>query len=226
MTLVLGIIKYKNNMTHPWLKKYVVKKDSKYLIIGTHPPMPYCGKLEYFYGNMSEFWRFLDKVYPSNNLYLNGCPKIIDIKKFLAKSKISITDIVFKTNVNKFSTDAEMGKIIKEDLNPYLSKWLKESKVEIIYFTSFGGVNSAKSLFKKWYKCEFGNVCKVNQEHVNSIEMFDRKIKLIDLFSPSPTARRSSPRIKEYKEWRLGKEANNDYDSFRIYWYKKYLPKL
>lgn len=52
------------------------------------------------------------------------------------------------------------------------------------------------------------------------------KIKVIDLFSTSPTARRSSPNIKEFKEWRLGKETNNDYDSFRVNWYIKYLPKI
>jgi len=39
-------------MLHPWLKKYPVKHDSKFLILGTHPPMPYCGKLRFFYGNM------------------------------------------------------------------------------------------------------------------------------------------------------------------------------
>jgi len=33
-------------MIHPWLEKYPIKKDSKYLIIGTHPPMPYCGKFK------------------------------------------------------------------------------------------------------------------------------------------------------------------------------------
>lgn len=48
---------------------------------------------------------------------------------------------------------------------------------------------------------------------------------LIDLFSPSPTAHRSSPRIKEYQEWKV-KNIPNDYDSFRINWYKTYLPKF
>lgn len=57
---------------HPWLEKYPLKKGFKYLIIGTHPPMPYCGKLDFYYGNMNEFWRFLDKVYPRNKLPLQG----------------------------------------------------------------------------------------------------------------------------------------------------------
>jgi len=211
---------------HPWLDDHPIKQDAKYLILGTHPPMPYCGKLEFYYGNMSEFWRFLDLVYPGHMLYLNGCPKLDDIVRFLDKSKFSITDLVYKTKLEKFNTDKEMGVLNPKHLNPYLSKWLKESKVEVIYFTSFGGTNSAKNLFKKWYKSEFKKVCQISNDHVNNIEIFDRKIKLIDLFSPSPKSRISSSRIKEYKEWKLGREVQNDYDAFRVYWYKKHLPKL
>jgi len=212
--------------THPWLTKFPISKDSKYLIIGTHPPMPYCGKLEFYYGNMNEFWRFLDQVYPGFKLYSNGCPEITDILSFLRKIKISITDIVNVTHVEKFSTDKEMGKIQPEDLNTELFKWLKDSCVETIYFTSFGGTNSAKNLFKKWYRSQFGKVCKLSSEHENVVEMLGRQIRIIDLFSPSPTAKRSSPRIREYKDWLLNGTGNNNYDDFRIYWYKKYLPKL
>jgi len=216
-------------MIHPWLEKYPIKKGSKHLIIGTHPPMPYCGKLEFYYGNMSEFWRFLDLVYPGCKLYVNGCPKIEDIIKFLKKSNLAITDIVYKTHVAKFSTDKDMGKISNEDLNQHLLKWLNESSIKTIYFTSFGGTNSAKNLFKKWYKLNFkleSKKYKITTNHLNEIILWNRKIKLIDLFSPSPTARRSSPNIKEFKEWRLGKVTKIDYDSFRVNWYKKHLPKI
>ena len=72
---------------HPWLDDHPIKQNAKYLILGTHPPMPYCGKLEFYYGNMSEFWRFLDLIYPGHMLYLNGCPKLDDIVRFLDKSK-------------------------------------------------------------------------------------------------------------------------------------------
>jgi hypothetical protein len=216
-------------MNHPWLDKYPLNEGSKYLVIGTHPPMPYCGKLEFYYGNMSEFWRFLDLIYPGHQLYLNGCPKLEDIILFLDKINLSITDMVYKTSVHKFSTDKEMGKISLDDLNPYLFKWLCSSQIEKIYFTSFGGTNSAKNLFKKWYKYNFkqeSKKYKITANHLNEIELWKRKIKVIDLFSPSPTARRSSNKIKEFNEWRLGKVANSDYDSFRVDWYKKYLPKI
>lgn len=210
---------------HPWLEKHPINQDSKYLIIGTHPPMPYCGKLEYFYGNMSEFWRFLDKVYPNNNLYNNGCPKKDDIINFINTNSISISDIVYRTDEVKFSTDNVMGKLSFEKLNPFLKKWLENSSIEVIYFTSFGGANSAKSLFKKWFKGTFNKSSKIRNNHFNEIEMFGRKIKFIDLFSPSPSANRSSPRIKEYQEWKINNNPN-DYDSFRIQWYKTYLPKI
>nr|AOE13588.1 hypothetical protein [uncultured bacterium] len=210
---------------HPWLNKYPINKDSKYLIIGTHPPMPYCGKLDYFYGNMSEFWRLLDRVFPNNNLYNRGCPNKEDILNFIHANSISITDLVYQTSPIKFSTDTGMGKLSFDDLNPYLKEWLENSKVEVIYFTSFGGRNSAKNLFKKWFRGCFHKPSRITNEHLNEIELFDRKIKLIDLFSPSPTAYRSSSRIKEYQEWKIN-NSPDDYDSFRIHWYKTYLPKI
>jgi len=213
-------------MIHPWLKKYQIKQESKYLILGTHPPMPYCGKLRFFYGNMSEFWRFLDLVYTGNRLYSNGCPSLNDVITFLNRSKISITDIIYRTSTQKFSTDSEIGKINDDDLNPFLAKWLKNSEVEVIYFTSFGGRNSAKQLFKKWYRKEFDKPSKITNKHNNTIKIFGRDLTLIDLFSPSPSARRSSPRVKEFIKWRESKKKNNDFDSFRIYWYKKFLPKI
>jgi G:T/U-mismatch repair DNA glycosylase len=213
-------------MLHPWLKKYPIKPNSKYLILGTHPPMPYSGNLRFFYGNMSEFWRFLDLVFPGNRLYSNGCPNLKDLLFFLNRNKISITDIIYRTSSQKFSTDAEIGKINNDDLNPFFIKWLRNSEVEVIYFTSLGGRNSAKSLFKKWYRKEFKKASKITDNHINAIRLYDRDIKLIDLFSPSPTARRSSSRVKEFIKWQTYQKIDNDYDSFRIYWYKKYLPKI
>jgi len=211
---------------HPWLKDYPIKQDTKYLILGTHPPMPYCGKLEFYYGNMSEFWRLLDKVYPKNKLYSNGCPKKQDILRFLDSYKISITDMVYKTENKKFSTDKEMGNISPKDLNPFLKVWLEKSVVEKIYFTSFSNQNSAKSLFKKWFRSTYGRVCRISAFPLNKIEINDRTIETIDLYSPSPTARRGLPGSQAYKNWSKIYNRPADYDGFRVYWYKNYLPDL
>lgn len=215
---------------HPWLDKYPISNESKYLIIGTHPPMPYCGTLPFYYGNMNEFWRFLDKVYPSNNLYNpSGCARLEDIIFFLAKAKIAITDIVEETDGQPFSTDEVM---IWTKLNSKLIELLKESQVETIYFTSSAGKNSALSLFKKWLKenkFELGK--KINipspikwRSEGFLIEVFEKKIKLEQLFSPSPSARRSKNKIREYNDWLLANPSGN-FDDFRVDWYKQKLPK-
>jgi G:T/U-mismatch repair DNA glycosylase len=211
---------------HPWLVKYPIRKGSKYLIIGTHPPMPYCGKLQYYYGNMSEFWRFLDMVYPGNKLYPNKCPEKKDVLNFINSNHIAITDIIYITRAAKFSTDEKMGKISKEDLNPSLAKWLKGNKIEVIYFTSFGGSNSAKNLFKKWYKEVYKKTCKLSNEHENIIDINGNSTKVIDLFSPSPSGRRGLAKSKEFLCWSKKNNKKNDFDGFRLYWYKKYLPKI
>lgn len=215
---------------HPWLSKYPIKKKVEHLIIGTHPPMPYCGKLPFFYGNMNEFWRFLDKVYPNNNLYdSNGCPCLKDIKAFLEKAKMAITDMVEETNGQPFSTDDDM---VWTKLNSKLKEQLKTSKVKKIYFTSSAGKNSALSLFKKWLKenkKEFDNIkipaYKDWRSEGHKIELYGKEIKLVQLFSPSPTARRSMNRIKEYKEW-LKSNPNGSFDEFRIDWYRQRLPQI
>ena len=211
---------------HPWLEDHPIKPDAKYLILGTHPPMPYSGELKFYYGNLSEFWRFLDKVYPENKLYADGCPEKKDISKFLNANKISITDMVYKTHVEKFSTDKKIGKIYPQDLNPFLKDWFEKSQVEIIYFTSFSGQNSAKSLFKKWFRCTYGKVCRISSFPINKIDINGRIIETIDLYSPSPSARRGLPRSQAYKNWCEKYKRSGDYDGFRIYWYKNYLPKL
>ncbi len=214
------------NVHHPWLNEYPIEKDSRYLILGTHPPMPYKGTLFYYYGNMKEFWRFLDKVYPYSNLYNDNHVELHDILAWQKQLKLSITDMVYQTHEVRFSTDKQMGKIDLKDLNPNLERWIKESAIECIYFTSFGGSKSAKKLFKKWLKDKMKINVKL-EGHINEINIFNRIIKLIDLFSPSPTAKRSASRIKEYQKWKLNQpEEKKDYDSFRIDWYKKHLPEI
>jgi G:T/U-mismatch repair DNA glycosylase len=214
---------------HPWLADYPIKPDAKYLILGTHPPMPYCGKLKYYYGNMNEFWRFLDAVYPSNKLYNNSCPELRDIQKLLDYVKMDITDMVEETDGNPFSIDDDM-KWTK--LNTTLKESLVKGSIEKIYFTSFGGKNSALNLFKKWIKLEdngFKNIqIPESKEWRNKglvINLQGKKIQLELLFSPSPTARRSANRIKEFRNY-LEDHPNATFDEFRIDWYKQKLPKI
>jgi hypothetical protein len=131
---------------------------------------------------------------------------------------------------NQFSVDKDM--IIddkKKQLNPFLFDWLKNSKVDTIYFTSFSSGKSAFGLFKIWYKIHFKKSLPKGLDILKdgnslTIELFNRKVKLVMLYSPSPAARRGIPRSKPYQDW-LMKNRKGNIDQFRVWWYKKYLPK-
>lgn len=213
-------------MEHPWINKFPINKETKYLILGTHPPMPYSGRLEYYYGNMGEFWRFLDKVYPGNKLYNNAFPKLSDITNFLEKHKIAITDLVEETDGTPFSTDDNM-KWTK--LNSRLMDLLESGSIEVIYFTSFGGNNSSLNLFKKLLKINCKNIVipnsKIWRDAGLDVCIDNKKIKLEVLFSPSPTARRSASRVAEFIDWKKSNPLGS-FDDFRIHWYRSKLPKL
>jgi G:T/U-mismatch repair DNA glycosylase len=218
----------KNNFVeHPWLKKYPILPENKYLIIGTHPPMPYCGRISFYYGNMNEFWRFLDAVYPGKELYNAGCPEVEKIIRFLDFKNISITDMVESTNGDPFSTDEEM-KVVS--LNNSLFEQLMNGNIETIYFTSAGGRNSALSLFRKWSKHNKLKELKIPDHKIwrdkgLNVKLFGRKIKLEVLFSPSPSARRSSNKIVEFQKFKSNNPSSS-FDDFRIDWYKRKLPPL
>jgi len=213
-------------MKHPWFKKYPISKDSQYLIIGTHPPMPYCGKLQFYYGNMNEFWRFLQEVYPDEKIYNNGCPDKKDILAFLDKYYISITDIVEETDGQPFSVDSDMK---PTKLNSKLKEWIEMSNVRSIYFTSFGGSNSSLNLFRKWVNKYYPktNTIPDHKQWIQKgfkINLGDRKYLLELLYSPSPSGRRGIQRSVPFKEWKQ-KNNSNSADEFRIDWYKRKLPK-
>jgi hypothetical protein len=177
---------------------------------------------------MNEFWRFLDKVYPGNQLYNNQCPELKDIEKLLSCIKMDITDMVEETDGTPFSIDDDM-KWTK--LNSTLKDALINGVIEKIYFTSFGGKNSALNLFRKWLKIKengFKNIRIPDSKEWRKdglfINLHGKKIHLEVLFSPSPTARRSASRISEFQFWKMDNKSSS-FDDFRVDWYSKKLPK-
>lgn len=214
-------------ISHPWLNKFPIPSDTKYLILGTHPPMPYKGNFNFYYGNSKEFWRFLSIVYSNNSFYKEGILSLDNILAFLYQNKIWISDIVEETNGTPFSIDDDMKWTM---LNNTLKDVLIEGSVEIIYFTSFGGKNSALNLFKRLLKMNGYKNIKI--PYVSTwrnkgliIQLNGKKIKLEVLFSPSPTARRSANRVNEFQDWII-QNPNSNFDEFRVNWYKFKLPKL
>lgn len=223
-----------NYAEHPWLKDYPILPEHKYLIIGTHPPMPYSGCMPFYYGNMNEFWRLLEEAYGEKLFFnSNGTPDLDKILAWLASKKLAITDMVNYTLKDyKFNTDQN---IIFENysyqLNQYLKKWLEEGNIETIFFTSFSQGKSAYGLFKKWFKLNFDSRLNDGKEIIDNgndefIQVNGKRIRIVMLYSPSPAARRGIPRSQPYIKWlKQNKKLKNSIDLFRIYWYRKFIMK-
>lgn len=217
---------------HPWMEKYPIKNNSTKLIIGTHPPMPYRGCIQFYYGNSYEFWRFMELVYQNFRFFDDEQKPNLDlILNWLDSNNFSITDMIQHTKVdNNFSVDSDI--IIddyKSQLNQNLYDWLLNSKINKIYFTSFSEGKSAYDLFKKWVKIHFNKRLPkgreiINQNNNHKLKIFDKEVELIMLYSPSPAARRGIPRSQPYIKWlKENKDVKNPIDEFRVYWYRKYL---
>jgi G:T/U-mismatch repair DNA glycosylase len=225
----------KNNyVEHPWLKGYPILPEHKYLIIGTHPPMPYSGCMPFYYGNMNEFWRLLEEAYNEELFFnYNGTPALGKILTWLESKKLAITDMVnYTLKDNKFSTDQKM---IFENyscqLNQHLKNWLEEGNIETIFFTSFSEGKSAYGLFKKWVKMNFSIRMKSGKEIIDNgneeyIVINGKRIRTVMLYSPSPAARRGIPRSQPYIQWlEKNKNLENPIDLFRVDWYRKFIMK-
>jgi G:T/U-mismatch repair DNA glycosylase len=223
----------KNNyVEHPWLKNYPILPKHKHLIIGTHPPMPYNGKIHFYYGNMNEFWRFLERAY-GESIFFNsqGQPELNSILNWLNNKDIALTDMLQYT-CNSFSTDTEMEINSDEQFNQDLQLWLENSNIENIFFTSFSNGKSAYGLFRKWCKKTFrirlpdGKEV-IDQGNCINIEINGRKIRLFMLYSPSPAARRGIPSSLPFIKWlSLNPTLEIPTDAFRIYWYKEYFKSI
>jgi GDP-D-mannose dehydratase len=56
---------------HPFIEKYPLKSQCKYLVLGTFPPAQKLENKEdrkfnvdYFYGNVASFWKIVQEIYP------------------------------------------------------------------------------------------------------------------------------------------------------------------
>ena len=215
-------------MNHPWLHHYPIEKTSEFLILGTHPPMPYTAPLKYYYGNVGEFWRLLDRVYPGEGLFVGNTAKLAAIESWQKQYRVAITDVVAATNGEPFNTDKDM---VVTRLNANLLDELGHSKVHAIYFTSFAGKNNALSLFRRLLK-ENGHkhvrISDVKEWHADglSIQLSEKEYTLHALYSPSPSANRAASRVQPYQKWKNEQKEGmpNSYFDFRVWWYAQRLP--
>jgi len=215
-------------MNHPWLHKYPIAKTSEFLFIGTHPPMPYTVPLKYYYGNVGEFWRILDRIYPGEGLFTGNTADLEAIASWENKYRVAITDIVEATNGLPFNTDKAM---VVTRLNLNLLNQLEHSQLHTIYFTSFSGKNNALSLFRRLLKengHEHARIPAIKEWHAKglSIQLGEKEYTLHALYSPSPSANRAASRIQAYQDWKQQQKecTPNSYFDFRVWWYAQRLP--
>jgi hypothetical protein len=215
-------------MNHPWLHQYPIEKTAEFLILGTHPPMPDTAPLKYYYGNVGEFWRILDGVYPGEGLFVGNTVDLAAIESWQKKYRVAITDVVAATNGQSFNTDKDM---VVTCLNTNLLDQLGQSNVHTIYSTSFAGKNNALSLFRRLLK-ENGHrhlrIPDVKEWHADglSLQLGEKKYTLHALYSPSPMANIAAPKIQAYQDWKAKQKEGvpNSYFDFRVWWYAQRLP--
>jgi GNAT superfamily N-acetyltransferase len=124
---------------HRYIKKYPIKKDDKYLILGTiHPHSP--SELDFFYGNTQNFWEILSEVFGEK---LDGLDSILE---FLNKHHIAISDMILECcrDNEKVTADEKLYNLV---LNESIKDDILNSNIETIFFTSGDGPNGTAKLF-------------------------------------------------------------------------------
>jgi hypothetical protein len=192
--------------------------------------MPYTGCLAFYYGNMNEFWRLLEKTFNRNIFFDDkGRSDLNRILNWLNQYNVAITDMLQYTIAgNEFKTDQGMLVKSHEQFNQQLKGWLENGNIETLFFTSFSEGNSALGLFKKWFRHTY--IIKIPSgkeiiEKGNSqyIEINQSKIRLVMLYSPSPMAHLGISRSQPFLKWRGNKELEKGMiDEFRVSWYREY----
>src|SRR5687768_12288238 len=128
---------------HKFIGKYPIDPKSEKLILGTiHPHDHGKFKTEFFYGNSNALWLLLSDAFPKE---LKKPVSLDGILQFLRNRKISISDTIIECERPAGSTSDHELKVLK--LNHALITAIKDSKINMIYFTSGFGKNNAFKLF-------------------------------------------------------------------------------
>jgi hypothetical protein len=142
-----------NREIHPFVKKYPLKTPFKYLVLGTFPPAQklYSKKdrqfnVDYFYGNVSSFWKIIQEIYPKNKF-----TDIQSIRKWQEEYSIGITDTILSCKRKKQDSTNDSDLILEwTDYNHELKAYILENEqfIEKIIFTSGFNCNNALFNFK------------------------------------------------------------------------------
>jgi len=200
---------------HRYIKEYPIKKNDKYLILGTiHPHR--ISELDFFYGNAKTFWNILSEAL---EIKLDSLDNILN---FLKKHNIAISDMILECyrKDEAVTNDSELYNLI---LNKSIKNEILNSDIETIFFTSaFGNKNNAAKLFFNIFGLKEQIPENWKETNQFNIMLDNKEIKCIILLSPSGASNRSIPRSPMYKK--VKDEYEKTYDKpvkqFKIDFYK------
>lgn len=138
-----------NKEIHPFIKKYPLKSQCKYLILGTFPPAQELDSqfnINYYYGNVSSFWKIIQEIYPKNKFN-----EIQSILKWQEEYSIGISDTVLSCKRENPNSTSDSDLILEWiDYNHELKSYITENEkfIKKIIFTSGYTCNSALFNFK------------------------------------------------------------------------------
>jgi hypothetical protein len=142
-----------NKEIHPFVKKYPVKAQCKYLVLWTFPPAQKLDSkkdrqfnVEYFYGNVASFWKIIQEIYPKNKF-----TDIQSIRKWQEEYSIGISDTILSCKRKKQDSTNDSDLILEwTDYNHELKTFILENEkfLKKIIFTSGYNCNNALFNFK------------------------------------------------------------------------------
>jgi len=210
---------------HPY--EPFIKQDTKTLIMGTLPPPRFCEKdfklddVDFCYGSKDNLlWKLFEKLFDTKLSYNTSQAAVIQRKELLIQHKIGICDIVESCYREKIdASDIGMCEpIVFRDILGLIEKF---KTLETIIF--MGGLckNSPEYFLKKILKAN-----SISYQHISKKEHYfyfdNRKIKTINVTSPSNAANRAIGANQLYKKNKLKNKSYSTFD-FRIEEYRKVL---
>ena len=204
---------------HKFIDTYLIKRESKYLIIGTiHPHRTDDFEVNFFYGNKNTLWSILSEAFPSRDF--SSEKKIIET---LNNSLTSVTDLIRKCdreneNVTK---DKDLYNLCMN--TNAIREGIEKSSITTIFFTSGFGKNNAAKLFVEIFKIRYKDTWSdTKKSFIIPKDVFGREINAIILLSPSGDALRGIAGSPSYKKKRhLYANEKTPVKQFRIDFYKE-----
>jgi hypothetical protein len=142
-----------NKEIHPFVKKYPLQAQCKYLVLGTFPPAQKLDNkkdrqfnVDYFYGNVASFWKIIQEIYPKNKF-----TDTKSIRKWQEEYSIGISDTILSCKRKKQDSTNDSDLILEwTDYNHELKTYILENEkfLEKIIFTSGYNCNNALFNFK------------------------------------------------------------------------------